>query len=281
VLHLTRVGGDPPPSRWLAMLHGLYGRGRNWQSIAKEVTARRPEWGALLMDLRLHGDSPAFDPPHTLASAAGDVAHTIHELAHDGTVVPAILGHSFGGKVALALATPPSETRSETLSEAPSQIWVIDSTPDARPPSGSAWDMLQHVRALPATFATRAEAIAALEQRGWPTGVATWMATNLRYSDGRFRWILDFDAMESLLRSFFGTDLWPVVESPSAGAGVEIHFVKGEQSHTLTEEACARIERAHAANGRVHLHRLAGGHWLNADNPQAIVDLLVAHLPRG
>ena len=30
------------------MLHGIYGRGRNWQSMAREIAAARPEWGALL-----------------------------------------------------------------------------------------------------------------------------------------------------------------------------------------------------------------------------------------
>jgi hypothetical protein len=103
------------------------------------------------------------------------------------------------------------------------------------------------------------------------------MATNLRFEEGQYRWMLDFEAMEALLRSFFETDLWPVVEQPPAQ--VEIHFVKAEESHTLSEEACARIQRAHDATGRVHLHRVAGGHWLNTDNPQAIIALLVANLP--
>lgn len=250
------------------MLHGIYGRGRNWQSIAKELAKQRPEWGSLLVDLRLHGESVGFEPPHTLGRAAEDVRDTLASLA---VPVGGVLGHSFGGKVALALAAERHVT---------GQIWVIDSTPEARAPSGSAWQMLQHVRAMPETFAARAEAIAGLEQRGWPTGVATWMATNLRFDadDKRFHWTLDLDGMDALLNSFFETDLWHVVEQPPEG--IEIHFVKGEESHTLTEEACARITRAHDANGRVHLYRLAGGHWLNTDNPQGIIALLVAHLPR-
>jgi esterase len=278
LLHLTRVAAAAAPAQWLAMLHGIYGRGRNWQTLAKGLAAQRPDWGSLLIDLRLHGDSLGFAPPHTLASVAADVETTIEALAAPGSagdpgatsVVTAVLGHSFGGKVALALAAPLADTLA--------QIWVIDSTPEVREPAGSAWDLLQHVRALPATFATRPEAIAALEQRGWSTGLATWMATNLRFSDGQFRWTLDFDGMEALLRSFFDTDLWHVVEQPPGR--VDVHFVKAESSHTLTEDACARIARAHDTHGRVHLHRLAGGHWLNVDNPQGILALLAEHLPR-
>jgi esterase len=259
----------------------VYGRGRNWQSIAKDLATQRPDWGSLLVDLRLHGESLGFEPPHTLAAAADDVRETLVDGATANVTLGGVLGHSFGGKVALALAgqrAAASSAHAETDADAPFQVWVIDSTPESRAPSGSAWQMLQHVRAMPETFAARADAIAALEQRGWNTGVATWMATNLRFIDGRFRWTLDFDGMDALLRSFFATDLWHVVEQPPSG--VEIHFVKAEESHTLSEEACARIQRAGQAHGRVHLHRLAGGHWLNTDNPQGIIALLVSHLPR-
>ena len=59
------------------MLHGIYGRGRNWTSMARAIAAARSEWSALLVDLRLHGDSPAFDPPHTVEAAAADVRAVI------------------------------------------------------------------------------------------------------------------------------------------------------------------------------------------------------------
>ena len=78
--------------------------------------------------------------------------------------------------------------------------------------------MLAAGRALPPTFASRAEAIAGLEAQGVAGPVAAWMATNLRHDGAAFRWALDFDAVESLLRDFFATDLWPIVESPPPGS---------------------------------------------------------------
>lgn len=250
------------------MLHGIYGRGRNWQAIAQRLVATRPDWHALLVDLRQHGNSPAFDPPHTVERTADDVRAFAEQAGEQGTDVRAVLGHSFGGKVALALARPLAATLR--------QVWVIDSTPEAKAPAGSAWDMLLHVRSLPNTFHARADLVAGLEHFGWPEGVAQWMATNLRYADGQYEWALDFDAMTAMLESFFQTDLWDVVEQPPAN--VQIHFVKATKSSTLSEQACERIERAGAASGRVFLHRLEGGHWLNADNPQGIVDLLAKYL---
>ena len=39
------------------------------------------------------------------------------------------------------------------------------------------------------------------------------------------------------------------------------------------------MEAAGRANGRVHLHLLEGGHWLNTDNPEGVLKLLVETLP--
>ena len=279
LLHVTPLAATGAhPRQGLLVLHGIYGRGRNWAAVLRRVVARKPAWGAWLVDLRLHGNSPSFAPPHTVAAAAGDVVSLIE--AGGGAVSPGfsrardaiarvVLGHSFGGKVALALAEPLAGTLE--------QIWVIDSTPERRQPDGSAWAMLAAGRALPPTFASRAEAIAGLEAQGVAGPVAAWMATNLRHDGAAFRWALDFDAVESLLRDFFATDLWPIVESPPPG--LELHFVKAEESSTLSPSACERIEQASEATGRVHLHRVAGGHWVNTDNPEAIVDLLGEYLP--
>jgi pimeloyl-ACP methyl ester carboxylesterase len=269
-LHVTPAPAGDAATLRLMMLHGIYGRGRNWQSMARDIAAARPEWSALLVDLRLHGDSPTLDPPHSVETAAADVRAVIEAESSSGRPVRALLGHSFGGKVTLAVAaTPPESLR---------QIWVIDATPGTGEPAGSAWDMLSHVRSLPPTFAARADAIAGLEKLGWPTGTASWMATNLRYIDGAFRWTLDFEAMETLLRSYFTTDMWHVIESPPPN--LDVHIVKATQSSTVNEAACERIARAAEATGRVHLHRVEGSHWLHTDNPKALVALLSEWLPK-
>jgi len=102
------------------------------------------------------------------------------------------------------------------------------------------------------------------------------MASNLVHEAGRYRWRLDFDGMEALLRDFFATDLWQVVEDPPAGT--VLHFVKANDSHVLSEDGCARIEAAGARHGRAHLHRVAGGHWVHVENPDAVLGLLLTHL---
>jgi pimeloyl-ACP methyl ester carboxylesterase len=255
------AGGEA--RRAVVMLHGIYGRGRNWQAIARALVAARPEYGCWLVDLPHHGASGPGAHGETVSGLAADVSEW---LDANGIVPAGMLGHSFGGKVALAIA--------RRLATIPLQLWIVDSTPDVKPPSGSAWEMLQIVRRLPARFPSREAAADALTRAGFSPGVAQWMTTNLAREGDGFVWHLDFDAMERLLRDFFSCDLWDVVESPAPHH--HIHFVKASESSAISQQAVARIEAA--ARDRVQLHRVQGGHWIHAESPDVVVALLVENL---
>jgi pimeloyl-ACP methyl ester carboxylesterase len=263
-LAVSRVGPDAA-HRHLLMLHGIYGRGRNWQSIARGVVAARPEFACWLVDLPHHGDSGPGRHGDTVVGLASDVNDWLNAQAMEPV---ALLGHSYGGKVALALAN--------LLRDRPLQVWVIDSTPEVKQPSGSAWAMLEVIRALPRRFATREAAIAAIADAGYSMGVAQWMGTNLTRAEDGFEWRLDFDAMERLLLDFFTTDLWHLVEQPAPRH--ELHFVKASESNAISEEAVTRLD---AAGPRVHLHHRPGGHWIHAESPAVVTALLVQHLRSG
>jgi esterase len=60
--------------------------------------------------------------------------------------------------------------------------------------------------------------------------------------------------------------------------GVDVHVVSATKSDAIGAEGAKRIREAGERTGRVHLHEVEGGHWLNADNPNALVDLLVGTL---
>ncbi len=217
-----------------------------------------------MVDLRHHGDSPKPRPPYSIETCAGDVIHLLHE--EPAPVV--IIGHSFGGKVALqAAALDPGLV---------SQVWVIDSTPAAKPPSGSAWQMLDVVASLPPDFASRQEAIDGITAGGFAQAVAAWMSANLAFSDGRYRWRIDFAVMRALMDDFFRLDLWDVIEAPPPG--LDIHVVKATRSSTLDAAAVARLVAAEATVHGVHLHHVEGGHWLNTDNPEGLLALFERYL---
>ncbi len=281
------------PSRQMLLLHGIYGAGRNWGSVARRLVRARPDWRVVLVDLRSHGQSPAL-APHTLACCAADLLDLEDHL---GRAADAVLGHSFGGKVALLYARGRGAggalqgraggggATGGALQRPGSalQLWIVDSSPGAGRPGGSAWRMLGMLRRHPGPFGSRAEAVDAVASEGFAPLVANWMATNAVRTDTGLRWRIDPDQMEAYLRDYFRTDAWDVAAAPPEGASV--HFVRALGSSVLDDvavrrirSAAGRIRAAGRDTGRVFLHEVDGGHWVNTENPEALLGLLVAGL---
>lgn len=261
ILEHQIVAGEGDPERWLYILHGIYGSGRNWGTLAKQFVEDRPRWGVVLVDLRLHGGSTDFPPPHTVRACASDLARLEEATARPAS---AILGHSFGGKVALLRAADgPQALR---------QVWVVDSPLDTREPSGSAWEVLQAVRSLPDRFESRNALVEAMEERGFGPGLGQWMAMNLTRTDAGMVWRIDWDGVEEMLRDYHATEVWPIVESPPSD--VEMHFVRATRSDAIDPSTLERLARAGEATGQVHVHEVEGSHWINVDNPEGVRELL-------
>lgn len=261
--HIRVTADGATPTRWLYVLHGIYGSGRNWGSLARRLVQERGEWGVILTDLRLHGGSRDFQPPHTVAAAAGDLEQLEQDL---GLPANAILGHSFGGKVALVRAA----------SGGVDQVWIADSSLRIAEPSGTAWRVLEIVRELPDRFESRDEVVDAMVRNGYERGVGQWLAINLERDDSGFRWRLDWDGVEEMLRDYFRVDVWDTIENPPDGT--HIHVIRATKSSSIDEETEVRLRDAGERNGRVHLHTVEAGHWLNVDNPEAVMALLAREL---
>src|SRR5947208_9520140 len=86
--------GTGPP---LAILHGLFGSGRNWATIAQRLAAHHR---VVALDLRNHGISPWADGM-TYPELAEDVLATMSALGYQRF---ALIGHSLGGKAAMTAA---------------------------------------------------------------------------------------------------------------------------------------------------------------------------------
>jgi pimeloyl-ACP methyl ester carboxylesterase len=167
-LHHERIArSDTAPTKWLLLTHGMYGAGSNWRGIARKVNERRPEWGVVLVDLRLHGRSEDGEPPHTIAACAADV----RALAETVGGVAALAGHSLGGKVMLAARQL----------VAPLQTWMLDSSPACRPDAESDADnsvvrVMRDLESLPRTWDRRDQLVTALLARGHDVALAQWLA---------------------------------------------------------------------------------------------------------
>lgn len=253
-------------SRFMYFLHGIFGAGRNWGSVARRLVRDEPGWGAVLVDLREHGSSVGMPPPHTIAAAAEDVGRLVRASGRPAT---AVLGHSFGGKVALMFA----RNRPALLEH----LWIVDSTPSARSePAGSAWRMLGVVQHLPSEFPSRQALVDVLQHEGFAAPVAAWMATNLQRDGNHYRWRFHLESLAELLTDFFRVDLWDVVEAPPPGCVVE--FIKAVDSAVIDANDLSRLRRIAASTSQVRVHIVPGGHWLNADNPEAVIGLIESAL---
>jgi esterase len=240
----TRIATAENPEAWLYLLHGIYGSGRNWASLARQLVAERPEWGVILVDLRLHGGSAGFSPPHTLRACVDDLLRLEADLGRH-----------------------------------PRRAWVVDSTLRTGEPSGTAWDVIGIVRSLPTRFASRDEVVDAMVEHGYERGVGQWLAMNLERASDGFVWKLDWDGVEEMLRDYFRADVWAVVDEPPDD--VELHFIRATESTSIDAESRARIRLAAERTGRVSLYEVAGGHWLNVENPDGVLRLLTRFLPGG
>ena len=254
--HDTISADSSDAPKTVVFLHGILGSRNNWRSFAnKLVDACRVR--AVVVDLRNHGDSHGFSPPHSLQACGDDVRSLLHAVGGD-----VVVGHSFGGKVALMVA------------DACEQTWVLDAPPGVRVFTGASdlERVIDVVGSVPMPVASRRALVATLLARGLSEPLAQWMTTNLKEGPGAdgFVWRFDLPAIPEMLASFASTDLWPVVEQ----YGSRVHLVRAARSDRFSGEELARFERA------PNHHVLAdAGHWLHTDNPAGLLAIIRDHLP--
>jgi lipase len=97
LLHVHEWGDRAAPP--LVCLHGVMGHGRRFRRLVEERLADR--FHVLAPDLRGHGRS-RWEPPWDLATHLGDLLETV---AAAGVARASWLGHSFGGRLVLELAS--------------------------------------------------------------------------------------------------------------------------------------------------------------------------------
>ncbi|MDO5530116.1 MAG: alpha/beta fold hydrolase, partial [Paracoccus sp. (in: a-proteobacteria)] len=109
---ISGADSDAPP---VLLAHGLFGSGRNLSALARRLGAARQ---VVSVDMRNHGDS-FRDPDHSYPVLGRDLAGVIE--AHGGR--SDVVGHSMGGKAAMALAL--------TAPERVGRLVVLDIAPVA------------------------------------------------------------------------------------------------------------------------------------------------------
>lgn len=265
-LSFETLGAEADPSEVVLFLHGILGRGSNWRSAARRWVDARPGAVAVLVDLRLHGESLDVEGPHTLAACAEDLRALAAALpARPSTVV----GHSFGGKVALAYAAARRDA-GHPLERA----WILDSLPGARPDrrgSEAIAEVMNALRAVPREHGSRGAFVKALTDQGLAKPIAQWLGMSVQRLDSGVRYPIDLDAIESLLADYFAADRWDDV-----GAAARTELVIGTRSPVFDDDARARAHALAAAEDGVQVHELDAGHWVHVEAPDALHALFTA-----
>jgi esterase len=251
-LAATEYGTGPP----VAILHGLFGSGGNWRSIAQQLAARHR---VLAFDLRNHGASPWADGM-SYREMVEDLGASLRARGIDHA---ALLGHSMGGKVAmLAALLHPAEV---------DRLVVVDIAPAPNPPT-----LLAYVRAMRAVdldgITRRSEADARLT-RAIPDGAErAFLLQNLIIDDGKARWRLNLEAIER--------EFPQILDFPDLPAGTEYQgptlFVAGARSDYIQTEHEPVIRRLFP---QARIARLEGaGHWVHAERPQVFLETVAPFL---
>jgi pimeloyl-ACP methyl ester carboxylesterase len=257
-LNAVELGEGAAP---VVLLHGLFGAAQNWGAIQKRLAGAAGHRRVVALDLRNHGASPRAEAMDYPAMAA-DVAETMEAL---GAAPAAVLGHSMGGKVAMALAL----ARSGLVS----RLVVADIAPVAYPPALRGY--VAAMRALPPRPGlTRREADAALTGAVPHPGIRAFLLQNLRFDADPPAWRLNLDAIAAAMPAIEGFPDLP----GTAYAGPTL-VLAGERSDYVRPEHHDRI-RALFPQARFATVPKAG-HWVHSENPEGFLALVEPFLAAG
>jgi pimeloyl-ACP methyl ester carboxylesterase len=253
-LHTELVGNGRPR---FAFLPGLFGRGRNWSGVAQALAAEG--LASVLFDLPDHGKS-AWTTHFSYPGMAKAVADEIDlRLGSAANVI--LVGHSMGGKVAMLTALNHPELVAALV--------VIDIAPGPSDQVDTFTPLVAAMRSLDlASLASRADADERMRSSVPDDAVRLFPLQNLRRKGG-WHWQQNLAMLGDSLQEIGG---WPPTGDASYSGPVL--WLTGERSGYVRPEHATTMARLFPA---VRHQVVAGaGHWVHADQPQVVIDALLA-----
>lgn len=253
-LHVLEYGTSGPR---VLFCHGLFGQGRNWNNIARSLSDR---YRATAVDLPNHGRS-AWTDRVDYAEMADQVADLI---AVDDPV--ALVGHSMGGKVAMALAL----RRPELVD----RLCVVDIAPVHYDRASEFGRYIAAMQSMDlATIKTRDDAEAAMSEAAPDPGVRAFLLQNLRREGTGWRWQAN---LEVISRDLDRLSDWPIDLAEAAPYDGPVLWVAGQTSHYITDAAAPIMRRSFPRVQKVTIK--GAGHWVHSEQPETFLSVLRAFL---
>lgn len=247
-LAFDAVGEGPP----LLILHGLFGSGSNWRGIARALSSTHR---VVTVDLRNHGASPWAD-----AMGYPDMVDDLKRLmAREGLQRAAVLGHSMGGKVAMALALLHPDLVERLI--------VVDIAPVAYADRLSPFaEAMRGIDMLAA--ASRAEVQQRLALAVPDASVVPFLMQNLVTHNDHVDWRINLAGITASIQSL--CDFPNELRRLRFGGPVQV-IAGGRSDYVLQRDG---------ADFRPMFQRLTvdviepAGHWVHADEPRAFLALV-------
>jgi esterase len=243
-LHFQNYGQGPP----LIILHGLFGSLENWHSISPNLAAN---FQVFAVDQRNHGRSP-----HTADMSYQLMAEDLKEfLSGQHLSAVNLLGHSMGGKTAMAFAI--------TYPDMVERLIVVDMATRAYPAHHR-----QILKALLSLDLGSCKSRAEMESQLAPAipdlAVRRFLLKNVKRDQaGAFYWQMNLPAIEA---NYARLSEAVTGQRPFEGPAL---FIRGGRSNYIRGEDMTSIRKLFP---RVEFCEIAdAGHWVHAEKPEAFL----------
>ncbi|MDC0093465.1 alpha/beta fold hydrolase [Alphaproteobacteria bacterium] len=235
-------------SEILFIFHGLFGRGKNWQTFSKILTMNE-DIVVITVDLRNHGGNE-FKKNHSYSLMVADIVDLFNHLNIKKTN---ILGHSMGGKLGMLLIL--------NYPQYINKLIVADIAPVDYPVEQNS--IVEGLLSLDLDLiTTRHHADQLLSNTIKEKFIRTFLIQNLELHDNKYRWSINLLAIkESMdnLRSFPLFEKTKTVEH-------KILCIYGENSDYVTKENINIFNNFFSNISFVEIKK--AGHYLHVEQPK-------------
>lgn len=255
-LYFQKFGSGKP----LVILHGLFGSSDNWATFARQLSSELP-YEIYTVDLRNHGRSPH----HYSFSMEALVDDLQNFLVKNNIESPVLFGHSLGGKVILNYLTEPfsSDVKASVIVDIGLRNYSLKQSHS---------ELLTVMKNSPVEeFTSRVMAEEYFSKLIPSVKMQHFVVKNLKRSkDNGFLWKLNLSAIDTYV-----DDLLKGVVYQEKNL-VKTLFIKGELSDYITLEDETLIQHSFEIVKIVTVQN--AGHWVHADNPDALLNEVVLFL---